>query len=414
MCATTLRAAAVRATTLLALIGATAPLASQEPALPGQLREHVRSPSDTTHPFAVYMPSKRQGPRAPLLIVLDPSGGAVQMLREFAPAAEQLGWVVASAEDSRSDNGDETPTVESAAAIIAWATKAFPLDGRRVYLTGMSGTARIAWLIWRDYRSLVAGVLCAGATVAAPGTEEFVQGDPTVAVALTAGNTDFNYAEVRTFAPVLEKQGIAHRFGSFAGPHAWPPREELAASLNWLELRAMLGGRRPVDSAFVHAAFARDLARADSLAAAGDLDMAEVAARTVERDAVGWPEAAEAHARVTTLGARAEFVTFRKTLDATLARENAQQGELLKVLAWEEARMNPPSVDDLLDRLGAPALVKDTKGSDVQRALSAKRQIARLRGMLGFYAPALRERAGKPEHAARLREAGQRLKAMTG
>ena len=394
---------------ILALALAPAPAVAQATTLPGTITEHVRWKGDPTHPFAVYMPSKPQRPRAPLLLVLDPGGDALEMLHAFAPAAERLGWVVASAEDSRSDNGDETPTVESATTMLSWGATAFPLDGRRVYVAGMSGTARIAWLVWRDYRSIIAGVLGAGATVGMPGTELIVEGDPSVAVALTAGNRDFNYAEVRTFLPTLDSLHVPARFLTFAGPHAWPPAAEIASSLDWLELRAMLGGRRSVDSVVVRAAFAHELARVDSLVAQGELDVAELTARTLVRDARGWAAADSAAARVMTIAARPEFVAQRSAMNAALTRENAQQGEILKVMAWEEARMNPPSVDDLLDRLGVSALAKAVRGSDPAQALSAWRQIARLRGMLGFYSPTLREKAGKPDHAARLREAAQAL-----
>lgn len=68
---------------------------AQSPApLPGTIAEHVHWSGDPRHGFAVYRPTKPLRPRAPLLIVLDPGGDAIDMLRTFAPAAEKLGWVV--------------------------------------------------------------------------------------------------------------------------------------------------------------------------------------------------------------------------------------------------------------------------------------------------------------------------------
>lgn len=378
--------------------------------LPGTITEHVHWSGDAKHGFTVYRPSKPIRPRAPLLIVLDPSGDHLAMVRAFAPAAEKLGWVVASAEDSRSDNGDENPTLESATAMYNWAASGgFAFDARRVYLTGMSGTARMCWMIWRDYRDNVAGIIGAAASVPVPRDEQLVAGDAGVSVALTAGNRDFNYAEVRALGVTVDGAGTPSRFASFDGPHAWPPADEIMRTLEWLEVRAMLSGRRALDSAFVHAVFAAELSHADTLAADGKLDDAERAVREVTRDAKGWPEGVLASAQQTALLARPELIATRAALKPMLARELAQQDGILKVMAWEENREVPPSVDDLLDRLGARALLKDAVGADHERALSARRQLARLRGMLGFYTPTLREKAGKADHAARLREAGKAL-----
>ena len=396
---------------LAAITGSvTASLSAQPSApLPGTVTEHVHWSGDPKHGFAVYMPSKPLRPRTPLLIVLDPRGDALGMLREFAPAAERLGWVVASAEDSRSDNGDETPTVESATAIYNWASGAFPFDQRRVYLTGMSGTARLCWVIWRDYRDNVAGILGVAASTPAPFAEQIIAGDAGVSVALSSGDRDFNHAEVRALAFAVDSAGTPSRFASHAGPHGWPPAAELMRTLAWFEVRAMQTGRRAMDSAFARSVFVAEQARADSLEAEGDLDAAERAFRELARDARGWLVGDSARARSAALVARPELVAARAALKPMLTRELAQQDQINKVLLWEEARETPPSVDDLLDRLGARPLLKEAAGADVARSLSAKRQLARLRGMLGFYGPMLRERAGKPAHAARLREAGKQL-----
>jgi dienelactone hydrolase len=396
------------AAALAAPLGAS--LAAQAaPPLPGTITEHVHWSGDPKHGFSVYMPSRPLRPRTPLLIILDPSGDAHDMLKEFAPAAEKLGWVIASAEESRSDNGDETPTVESATAIYNWASGAFPFDQRRVYLTGMSGTARICWVIWRDYRDNVAGIIGAAASIPAPYSDQIIAGDAGVSVALTSGDRDFNHAEVRALAVSVDSAGTPSRFASHAGPHGWPPAAELMRTMEWLEVRAMQTGRRAMDSTFARGVFTSELARGDSLAAEGDLDAAERAFRELARDARGWSVGDTARARSAALVARPELVAMRAALKPMLARELAQQDQINKVLSWEEARETPPSVDELLDRLGARPLLKEAAGADVARALSAKRQLARLRGMLGFYGPTMRERAGKPAHAARLREAGKQL-----
>lgn len=380
-------------------------LGAQSAALPGRLTERTMSGGDTAQAFAAYIPASYDpSRRTPVLFVLDPRGRALDALSRFAPAAERAGWVVVSSYASRSDGAGE-PNVTAMNTMLDWAQREVRVDSRRLYLAGLSGTARAAWTILQQFRPNVAGIIAAGATVPIAGTEAMVAGDASFAVYALAGTTDFNYEEVRTFDDRLGAVGVPHRVAWFDGPHAWPPAADCGRAVAWMERRAMLGGRRAVDSGAVRDAFRADLTRADSLDRAGQWDAAEVLASSTARDGAGWAEGDSARHRVAVWRARPALRVLREALRKSLDKERGQQADIERVLAWERAEADPPDARDLLKRLDVPSLQRAAGTADSVTALSARRRLARMQAMLGFYAPRERELSGHPAHAARLREA---------
>src|SRR2546425_11613419 len=72
-------------------------------------------------------------------------------------------------------------------------------------------------------------------------------------------------------------------------------------ALDWLELRAMLGGRRAVDSGWVRARLTGELARAAELERLGRWADAVRLDEAIGRDYARWPEAREATDRAPAL-----------------------------------------------------------------------------------------------------------------
>src|SRR4029077_6996498 len=81
---------------------------------------------------------------------------------------------------------------------------------------------------------------------------------------------------------------------SFEGPHSWPPPEVCGDALDWLELRAMLGGLRLMDSGWVRARLAAEVARAADLERSGRWAEALRLDDAIARDYARWPEAQDA------------------------------------------------------------------------------------------------------------------------
>src|SRR6266446_8045640 len=277
------------------------PVAAQ--VFPGRLEERVRSATDTSQTFALYLPPGYTTERQwPVLFVLDPRGRALLGLKRFQEGAARLGWVVLSSYNTLSD-GPSEPNVAAVNAMLAWAQAHPSLDPTRLYLAGFSGTARAALGFTVALRGHVAGVIAVGGALgfAPGGPETAFAGDSTVAYFGSAGTQDLNYEEVFAMADRFRTTQVPFRVLPFEGPHSWPPAEVCGDALDWLELRAMLGGLRAMDSGWVGARLAGELARAAELERLGLWADALRLDEAIGRDYARWPEAKEATDRAPAL-----------------------------------------------------------------------------------------------------------------
>src|SRR6185295_7378011 len=114
----------------------------QEPAR-GVIVDDVKCASDAAQSYALYLPSNYSRDRGwSLLMAFHPSARGRAMVEKYQAAAEQYGYIVAGSNTSR--NG---PWSVSRAAVQAMSSdlgRRFPIDAERMYLTGMSGGARVA------------------------------------------------------------------------------------------------------------------------------------------------------------------------------------------------------------------------------------------------------------------------------
>src|SRR2546427_8561027 len=282
-------------------------------AFPGRLEERVRSATDTSQTFALYLPPgyTTEG-RWPVLFVLDPRGRALLSLKRFQDHGARLGWVILSSYNTQSD-GPPEPNVDAVNAMLAWAQAHPSLDPTRLYLAGFSGTARAALTFAVMLRGHVAGVIAVGGALgfALGGPETAFAGDSTFAYFGSAGTRDLNYEEMLAMADRFRATRVPFRFVAFEGPHSWPPPDVCGDALDWLELRAMLGGRRMTDSGWVRERLAAELARAAELERSGHWPEALRLEDAIARDYARWPEARDVAGRAAALRGRSVLAKYR-------------------------------------------------------------------------------------------------------
>ncbi len=317
----------------LALLPALAarPAAAQQAlidALPrGQVVERVRSASDTSRSYALYLPSAWTPERKwPLLLLIDPAGRALVPMERFKAAAERRGWILMSGYEV--GNGDAAAMARndvSVDAMLADAQQHLAMDPRRLYLAGFSGMARYSWLAARALDPNVAGVIGAGAgfpqqpvlwMAALRSVHPF-------AFFATVGTTDFNLDEVAAVDSILDATTFPHRLARFEGPHQWPPEDVVAQALDWLQLQAMHTGAAPRDSAFADSLFRAGMARAQALEQAGRRADALREYTLLRADMNGLHDVAAAEARIAALG-RDPAVARERTRRRALAQQYAQ------------------------------------------------------------------------------------------
>jgi hypothetical protein len=208
----------------------------------GTIVDDVKCEGDPTQSYALYVPSNYSPDRAwNLLLAFHPAARGRLMVEKYAAAAEQYGYVVAGSNTSR--NGPWSVSVAAVQAMAADVGRRFSINGRRLYLTGLSGGARVAMQVALG-KNDVAGVIASSAG--------FPDSRPRAAVGFavfgTAGSEDFNYLEMRLLDRKLTSP---HHLTVFRGGHALPPDDVALDAIEWMELDAMKSGRRPRGEALI-------------------------------------------------------------------------------------------------------------------------------------------------------------------
>ena len=221
------------------------------------LQENVVTKADPAQTYTLILPDGYDPAKTyPLLFVFDPRGRGTMTAELFRDAAEELGWIVISSNNTRSD-GPMEPNERALQALVPEAFGQYSVDRNRVYATGFSGTTLLGWSL--AVKGIVAGVIGVGSHPLDPlPAREFK-----FAHYGFAGDADFNNSLMRQIDAAIVN--APHRFESFPGRHQWPPRELVRDALVWLEVLAMKENRRARDDAFIAKAFARDATLAAAL-----------------------------------------------------------------------------------------------------------------------------------------------------
>jgi poly(3-hydroxybutyrate) depolymerase len=135
---------------------------SAQPELPhGAVIERVECMGDATQTYALYVPSGYSSARRwTVLLAFDPAARGRVMVEKYRAAAEQYGVVVAASNNSR--NGPVAISNAAAQAMIRDVSLRFSVDPQRLYLTGLSGGARVAMGIALGGNN-IAGVIASSA-----------------------------------------------------------------------------------------------------------------------------------------------------------------------------------------------------------------------------------------------------------
>jgi hypothetical protein len=277
-------------------------------------------------------------------------------------------------------------TLRALDALLAESARV-PHDPRRVYLAGMSGTAKTLWVVAPVLRGKLAGLIGSGG------------GRPPELPALTkdapafygfTGTTDFNYQEMFALDAALARNATPHRLAVYDGPHGWPASPGFVDAIAWLDVQAMRAGRMPRDDAFLAARAAHCREEADATRDALDRW------RTLDacvRELDGVHDVATLRADADTL-ARSPDVRRLDALEDRLRKEEARQRRTFD--AWRERfgarfvegrEQPPPSHPATMRALHIASLRKRALDADPRVAASARRQLAWIHAGAAAYLP---------------------------
>jgi poly(3-hydroxybutyrate) depolymerase len=212
--------------------------AARQAVQPGTISDPVQCANDPAQSYALFLPSSYSPDRQwTVLFAFHPAARGRLMVEKYQAAAEQYGVIVAASNNSR--NGPHAASAAAAQAMSVDVSRRFSIDPQRVYLTGMSGGARVALTL------ALAGNNIAGVIASSAGYPDS-QPRASVPFALfsTAGSEDFNYLEMRLLDRALMSP---HFLAVFQGGHTLPPNDVAFEAVEWMELQAMQSGRRSRD-----------------------------------------------------------------------------------------------------------------------------------------------------------------------
>ncbi len=365
------------------------------------LTENVPTRTDPSQTYTLILPSSYDpAKKHPLLLVLDPRGRATVAAKLFEEAADEHGWIIVSSNGTRSDAGPE-PNERALRALLPEVVQRYPVDIKRVYATGFSGTAITAWSLGVRSNGL-AGVIGVGGRL----VEEMPPAKFNFAHYGFSGEGDFNNRDMRAVDALLT---VPHRFESFPGDHTWITPALARDAIRWMEVMAMKENRRARDESFINAAYDKDVAAAAALSPRESLRRYQAIVRTFDglrpiddaRDAVArlekdpivrreleaekkWDEFEERYIRSTFLNLRPIFAPIQG------ANPVAAKRHFLREFRVEEMKTRATR-----------------EGAEGQ---TARRILATIYVQLAFYLPRELEGRGAKDLAEGARAAAEELK----
>jgi hypothetical protein len=279
----------------------------------GTVIDDVTCVADATQSYALYLPSTYSRDRSwNLLLAFHPAARGRAMVEKYRAAAEQYGYIVAGSNTSR--NGSWAVSGAAVRAMSADVGQRFSIDAERLYLTGMSGGARVAMQVALNNKN-IAGVIASSAGY----PDSKPRASVSFAVFATAGTEDFNYIEMRQLDRKLTSP---HYLAIFNGGHTLPPDEVALEAIEWMELQAMKSGRRTRDAALVERLFEkRQRAVASAASPAATVHLLEA----IAEDFKGLRDVSAEAARATDLSRQSE-------VKKALARERADDDAEMRLL----------------------------------------------------------------------------------
>jgi predicted esterase len=350
------------------------------------LQENVPTRTDPAQTYTLVLPSSYDAAKKhPLLLILDPRGRGTLAAEIFRDAADEHGWILVSSNGTRSDAGTE-PNERALRALLPEVVQRYPVDIKRVYAAGFSGTAITAWSLGVRSNGL-AGVIGVGGRL----VEELPPSKFNFAHYGFAGDTDYNNREMRAVDALTT---VPHRFSSFPGQHQWITPELARDALAWMEIMAMKEGRRPRDEAFIAKFYERDTAVANALPPRESFRRYQAIVRTFDGlHAIDGAKAAVA---------RLEKDPAVKSELAAEKKWDAFEEQYIRATIFNLAAIFGPirrgEVVDAKRHLVREFRVADLKKRALRHgaeALTARRLLGSIRGQLNFYLPRELEARGE-------------------
>ncbi|BAO74288.1 hypothetical protein [Winogradskyella sp. PG-2] len=121
----------------------------------------------------------------------------------------------------------------------------FNIDANRIYTSGFSGGARLAFAI-TVVTNKIQGVIACGAGFSASATN--LSTDHSFSYAGIIGDEDMNLIEMNSMRVYLSQFNISNSLFTYEMNHKWPSQEQILSAFDWLQLEAYRKGIIPLNN----------------------------------------------------------------------------------------------------------------------------------------------------------------------
>lgn len=176
----------------------------------GAVTEEISCGDDFS--YFLYLPkSLRRGAKHPVLFLMSPGGGSKGTAKRYVRGAERNRWIVATSRQSKNNFEGSQDAINS---MIKHVTRTLPIDGKRMYVTGMSGGSRMAFATSQVHKE-IAGVLACGAGGDLGSSKQVAYG--------LCGSNCFNRTDMANSFRGFKSRDCLLRY--FPGKHVWAGEE---------------------------------------------------------------------------------------------------------------------------------------------------------------------------------------------
>lgn len=196
--------------------------------------------ADTSIQYSVYAPQAKEGEKLPVIIFFDPHSQGYLPVEAYAKLADKYGYILFGSNNLR--NGMTAGQTEKIVkGMLEEVLTQYPVDTKRVYMSGFSGGAKIAMMYGLNMPE-VHGVAACGGTVVPN-----VRPDSTFCYVSLVGNCDFNYLDMQQTLAAFSNMKLPFTSVIFDGKHEWPTAETYETVFQAFDINAMHFGLKKTD-----------------------------------------------------------------------------------------------------------------------------------------------------------------------
>jgi len=194
--------------------------------------------ADSSVHYTVYTP--QADGKLPIIIFFDPHSQGYLPVKAYADLAEKYKYILLGSNDLR--NGlSATETEKIVRSLISEARTQYPINEKRIYLSGFSGGAKVAMMYGVNMPEIHGVAACGGSIM--PNTRP----DSTFCYVSLVGNCDFNYLDMQQTLASFDKMNMPFTSVIFNGKHEWPDATTYETVFRAFDINAMHFGLTPTN-----------------------------------------------------------------------------------------------------------------------------------------------------------------------